>query len=146
MEAHELKCGVHKMVTPLGIIKGSNLNLRWGKCGVWLVDQWVHISLCACVCLTVDYTLRAFGITILDACLVMVFVWGIGMLIILIDHFDYPHIFTLLVLWLLCSPWHVHSSYCYLVHLDIFGSWLYIIMIIIEHAIIVRYSSWLACV
>ena len=100
------------MVTPLGIIRGSNLNLRWGKCGVWLVDQWVHISLCACVCLTVDYTLRAFGITILDACLVMVFVWGIGMLIILIDHFDYPHIFTLLVLWLLCSPLHVHSSYC----------------------------------
>ena len=34
----------------------------------------------------------------------------------------------------------------YLVHLDMLDSWLYIIMIVIEHAILARYSSHLACV
>ena len=34
----------------------------------------------------------------------------------------------------------------YLIHLDMFDFWLYIIMIIMEHAIIVRYSYRLACV
>ena len=109
---HRTKCGVHKMATSLGITRGSSLNISWGKCGVWLVDQWVPTFLCACVCLTIDFTLRALGIIILDACLVLVFVWGIGMLIILIDIFAYPHIWTLLVVWSLCSPWHVHSSCC----------------------------------
>ena len=32
------------MATPLGIIRGSSLNLKWSKCGVWWVDQWVLIS------------------------------------------------------------------------------------------------------
>ena len=100
------------MATPLGSTRGSSLNLRWSKYDIWLVDQWVHTSLCVCVCLTVDCTLRALGITILDAWLVMVLVWGIGMSIILIDSFDYSHILTLLVVWLFCSPWHVHSYCC----------------------------------
>ena len=135
------------MATPLGIIRGSSLNLRWGKSGVWLVDQWVPTSLCACVCLTVDYTLRPLGIIILDACLVIVFVWGIGMSIILIDPFDYPHILILLVVWSLCSLWHVHYSCCLSHSLwhDWF-IWLYIILIIMEHTIIARYSSRLTCV
>ena len=47
------------MATPLGITKRSSLNLGWGKCGVWLVDQWVPLSLCAYVCLSFDSTLRA---------------------------------------------------------------------------------------
>ena len=51
MEAHEPKYGVHKMVTPLRIDRGSSLNIGWSKCGIWLVDQWVPTSLCACVCL-----------------------------------------------------------------------------------------------
>ena len=100
------------MATPLGSTRGSSLNLRWSKYDIWLVDQWVHTSLCVCVCLTVDCTLRTLNIDILDAWLVMVFVWGIDMLIILIDHFAFPHILTLLVVWSLCSPWHVHSSCC----------------------------------
>ena len=32
------------MATPLGKNRGSSLNLRWSKCGVWWVDQWVPIS------------------------------------------------------------------------------------------------------
>ena len=112
MRTHRVKYEVHKMATLLGITRGSNLNLRWGNCGVWSIDQWVPTSLCASVCLTVDYTLRILNIIILDACLVIIFVWDIDMLIILIDHFDYPHILTLLAIWLLCSPWHVHSSCC----------------------------------
>ena len=103
MEAHEHKCGVHKMVTPLGITRGSSLNKSWGKCSIWLVDQWVPTSLCAFVCLTIYHTLKALDIIILDVCLVIVFIWGIDMLIILIDYFDYPHILTLLVVWLLCT-------------------------------------------
>ena len=62
VEAHEQKYGVHKMATPLGTTRGSNLNLRWSKCGVWLVDQWVPISLWASVCLTFDCTLRALNV------------------------------------------------------------------------------------
>ena len=122
----------------IGITRGSSLNLIWGKCSVWLVNQWVPTFLCAFVYLTVDCTLRALDIIILDACLVIVFVWGIDMLIILIDLFTYPHILTLLVVWSLCSPWHVYSSCC-LSHSswhDWF-SWLYIIMIAMEHAILV---------
>ena len=112
VEAHEQKYGVYKMTTRLGITKGSSLNISWGKCGIWLVDQCIHTSLYACVCLIVDCTLRSLGIIILDAYLVVVFIWGIDMLIILIDHFAFSHILTLLVVWLHCSPWHVHSSYC----------------------------------
>ena len=133
------------MATPLGIIRGSSLNLRWSKCGVWLVDQWVPTSLCVCVCLTIDCTLRALDIIILDACLVMVFVCGMDILIILIDSLVYPHILTLIVVWLLYSPWYVHFCCClYCSSWHDWFSWLYIIMIIMEHAILARYSSWLS--
>ena len=71
VEGHEHKCGVYKMATSLGATRGSNLNLWWSKCGVWLVDQWVPISFWASVCLTVDYTLRALDISgcMLDYCI-----------------------------------------------------------------------------
>ena len=140
------KYGVHKMETPLGITRGSSLNLGWGKCGVWLVDQWVPTSLCVFVCLTVDCTLKVLDIIILDACLVIVFVWGIGMLIILIDHFAYPHILTLLVVWLVCSSWLVYSQCCssfsslYLDYFCYILSWSSLSM----PFILVRYSSWLS--
>ena len=35
------KMWVHKMATPLRMFRGSNLNSSWGKCGVWLMDQWI---------------------------------------------------------------------------------------------------------
>ena len=100
------------MTTPLGNLWGSSLNLSWGECGIWLVDQWVSTSLCASVCLTIYYALRALGINILDVCVVIVFVWSIDMLIILIKHFAYSHILTLNVVRLLFSSWHAHSSCC----------------------------------
>ena len=37
------KYGVHKMATPLENFRGSSLNLRWRKCGIWWVDQWVPV-------------------------------------------------------------------------------------------------------
>ena len=140
------KYGVHKMETPLGITRGSSLNLGWGKCGVWLVDQWVPTSLCVFVCLTVDCTLKVLDIIILDACLVIVFVWGIGMLIILIDHFAYPQILTLLVVWLVYSSWLVYSQCCssfsslYLNSFCYIPSWSSLSM----SFILVRYASWLS--
>ena len=36
----------------------SNLNLSWGKCGVWLVGWWIP-SLCAFLCLSDHSILRA---------------------------------------------------------------------------------------
>ena len=143
---HTWKKRVHKMATPLGITKGSSLNLGWGKCGIWLVGQWVPISFCAFVCLIIDYTLRTLDIIILDACLVIVFIWGIGMLIILIDHFAYPHMLAFFAVWLLCSPWLVYSQCCLFFsswYLDSFYyilSWSPLSMLFI----IVRYSSWLS--
>ena len=100
------------MMTLLGITRGSNLNLGWDKYGFWFVDQWVPTFLCAFVCLIVDYTLKALNIIFLDACLVIVFVWGIEMFILSIDHFAYPHILTLFAIWLLYSPWLVYSQCC----------------------------------
>ena len=146
MGTHRVKCGVHKMETPLGITRGSSLNFGSGNCGVWLVDQWVPTSLCVFVCLTIDCTLRVLDIIVLDACLVIVFVWGISMLIILIDHFAYPHMLTLLVIWLLRSLWLVYSQCCLSfssLYLDSFCyilSWSPLSM----PFILVRYSSWLS--
>ena len=44
IEIDEWKCGVHKMATPLGIFRGSSLNLEWSKRGIRLDDQWMPIS------------------------------------------------------------------------------------------------------
>ena len=70
-ETHEPKCEVHKMATPLGIFKGSSLNLGWSKCGIWLVNQWMPIFW--------------LYIESFDACSDIVFIWDIGMLIMMID-------------------------------------------------------------
>ena len=61
------------------------------------------------------------------------------------SHIDYPYKLTLRTIWLLCSPWHVHS-FCCLSHSSwhVWFSWLYIIIIIMEHAILARYSSRLS--
>ena len=81
--------------------QGSNLNLRWDKCGIWLVNQWVSTSFCALVCSITDCTLIALDIIILDACLVIIFIWDIAMLI---DYLACLSIVTLILPWLLCSP------------------------------------------
>ena len=105
----------------------------------------LHSFFTSFVCLIIDYTLRAIDIIILDACLAIVFVWGMDVLIILIDPLVYSHILIFLALWLLCSPWHVDSCCCLSRSSwhDWF-SWLYISMIIMEHAILARYSSRLS--
>ena len=69
-KTYEPKCGVHKMATPLGIFRGSSLNLKWSKRGVWWVDQWVLI----------------FWLHIESS---RAFTWDIDMLIMLVDYFDW---------------------------------------------------------
>ena len=55
---HRAKCRVHKMATPLGMFRGSNLNSSWGKYDVWLVNQWVPLSFCVFLCMSVHSKLR----------------------------------------------------------------------------------------
>ena len=106
MGTYRAKCGVHKMATPLGIARGFNLNVSWGKCGIWLVDQWVPISLCAFVCLTTDCTLRVFYIIILDTCLVIVLIWDIDMLIMLIDYLAWGDV-AIFLCFIAISVWDI---------------------------------------
>ena len=58
------------MATPLGIKRGSSLNLRWSKCGVWWVYQWVLVSW-----LHIESS--------------WVFTLDIDMLIVFVDHLDW---------------------------------------------------------
>ena len=111
------KCRVHKMATPMGITRGSSLNLGWGKYDVWLVDQWVPISLCLCM-LDCWSHIESFDMIIIVACLTIVFVWGIDILIISFDPLVCFQILTLLIMWLLCSPWLVHSQCFSAWHVD----------------------------
>ena len=67
--------GVHKIATSLGIIfKGSNLNSSWGKCGIWLVDQWLPLSTCLCM-IGCWLRIESFDMFICDACLVIIVHW-----------------------------------------------------------------------
>ena len=79
-------------------------------------------------------------------CFIAMFVEYIDMLIILIDHLA---LLSIVILILPCLFWLLHmyrlTIVYHLIWHDCFSR-LYIILIIMEHAIIVRYSSWLACV
>ena len=134
-----------------GITRGSSLNLKWGKCGVWLVGQWVLISLCAFVCLTIDYVWRVVDIIILDACLVIVFIWDIDMLITLIDYLACLSIVTLILPWLFCSS-HMyrltviyHSTWCVDYSACIL-SWSFFSMISLLIFILIAIFSFSLCV
>ena len=92
----------------IGDLRGSNLNLSWGKCGVWLVIWWI-LSPCVFLRLSVHSTLRVWcGDFLL---LITIFIWDIDMLIILIDSLDCLSILILLLPWLSCSFWHVCSHF-----------------------------------
>ena len=146
MGTHCAKCGVHKMVTPLGITRGSSLNISWGKCGVWLVDQWcLPLIVFLFVWLFITHWKLLISLSLMHAWFLYSFealacwlYWLIFSLILtyglslLYDHSAHLDMYILLV--------------AYLVHLDMIDSWLYIIMIVIKHAIISRYLSRLACV
>ena len=76
--------------------------------------------------------------------LIAISICDIDMLMILSDYLAYLSASNLLLPWLSCSFWHVCShccmfclSYCWL-------SCLYIILIILEHPILARYSSRLS--
>ena len=112
------------MTIPLGITKRSSLNLGWGKCSVWLVDQWVPPSLCAYVCLSFDSTLRALiWLSLLHVqllcsfeawtywlyCLILLIVLTYW-LSLLYDYFAHSDSYIIIVHWLY---WHVDYIDCF---------------------------------
>ena len=140
VRTHRAKYGVHKMATPLGIFRGSNLNSSWGKCGVWLVDQWIPLFMCFC---TIECWLHveSFDMFIYGTCLAVMFIWDVHMLITLIDFLTYFYIVTLLVVWLSCSPSHVYSHFC--ISYSSWHNWfysLYIILFILTYCLFLLYS------
>ena len=152
-----------------GSFRGSSLNLKWSKCGVWWVDRWVPISwlhiessryhwmhawvfvftwnidmlIMTLVYLDWGFWLWRFFFLVLH----YYYLFGdIDMLIILIVHFTLLSIVTLI---LPCLFWLTHMYRLTIVYHSIRHDWfsqLYIILFIMELAIIVRYSYQLACV
>ena len=88
------------------MFRGSNLNSSWGKCDIWLVDQWITLSTCLCM-IGCWLHVESFDIFICDACLVIIVHWRCW-------HVDYIDWFSylLLVVWLSCFPGHVYSHFC----------------------------------
>ena len=112
---HWAKCEVHKMATPLGMFRGSNLNSGWGECGIWLVDQWIPLYMCLGM---IGWWLHieSFDMFICDTCLVVMFICDIGILTTSIDSlacfsiwlfllYDY---FALLDMYILIFVYFVH--------------------------------------
>ena len=73
------------MATPLGMFRRLNLNSSWGKCGIWLVNQWIPFSLCVFVWLGIDYTLRALICLSVMHIWLLLFLRDVHMLIMSID-------------------------------------------------------------
>ena len=142
---HRAKCRVHKMATLLGRFWGSNLNLSWSKCSVWLVDQWVpHLSLCFCLLdcwLHIESSWYHYPLCMFGYCIRL------------------RHGHTNYIDWSSCLSSHIDSPYCMitlftltcifsmLLIFFIFISWLfllYTILIILEHVILAIYPSQLS--
>ena len=117
---HTWKTRVHKM------FRGSNLNSSLEKCGVWLVDQWILLSICLGM---IGYWLHieSFDMFIRDACLVVMFICDIDMLTTLIvsfacfnirlfllyDYLAFLHMYILIFVYLIHIG-AIHSLYCIL--------------------------------
>ena len=150
-----------------GRFRGSRLNLRWRKCGFWWDDQWMFISWLHIessqyhwmhawvfvftwdidmLIMMIVYFDWAFRLWQFFPCFIAIFVWDIDILIMLIDHLTLLSIVTLI---LPCLFWLPHMHRLDIVYRLIWHDWfsrLYIILIFMEHAIVTKYSSWLACV
>ena len=137
MGMHRAKYGVHKMVTPLRIFRGSNLNSSWGECGVWLVDQWILLSmwLGMIVCWL---HVESFDMFVYNICLAIMFVCDVDMLITSIDSLAYFSIVTFLVIWLFCFPGHVYSHFC--ISYSSWHDWFYSLYIILTYCLFLLYS------
>ena len=108
---------VHKMVTPLRKFRGSNLNSSWRKYGVWLVDQWIPLSICLCM-IGCWLHIESFDMFICYAYLVIIVHWRCS-------HVDYINWFSYLLL-------HSDSSCCMIILLSLtcIFSFLYISFIL----------------
>ena len=128
MGTHRAKYGVNKMATPLRIFRGSNLNSSWGECGVWLVDQWILLSMCLGM-IVCWLHVESFDMFVYNICLAIMFICDVDMLITSFDSLVYFSIVTLLVIWLFCFPGHVYSHFC--ISHSSWHDWFYLLYIIL---------------
>ena len=91
------------MAIPLRITRGSSLNLRWGKYGIWLSDWWIP-SLCVSLCLSDHRKYEDSDVAIFFLCFIAISIWDIDLLIMLIDYLACLNIVTLVLPWFFYSP------------------------------------------
>ena len=108
---------VQKMAIPLRMFWGSNLNSSRGKPGIWLVDQWIPLSMCLGM-IRCWLHVESFDMFICDAWLVIIVHWRCSY----VDYIDW--IFYLLL--------HSDSSCCMIILLSLtcIFSFLYISFIL----------------
>ena len=139
------------MATPLGIFRGSSLNLDWGKRGIRLDDQWmpiswlhiediwcmlgfyIHLDFDTSIVLIDLYWLRILMPWFLLCC-IDIFVWDIDML----DHW-----WLILLLCLAHWPWFCHDCSD---HFTCIHSLLYIIRLdMLIHLLVYYFDHLWAC-
>ena len=124
---------IHKMATPLKIFRGSNLNSSWGECGVWLVDQWILLSMCFGM-IGCWLHVESFDMFIRDACLVVMFICDIDMLTTSINSFACFNIWFFLLYDYLAFLHMYILIFVYLIHIDAIDS-LYCIFCLSQHIV-----------
>ena len=146
------------MATPLGIIRGSSLNLKWSKCGVWWVDQWVliswlHIEDIWCMLgfyihsrlWHVDCVDWFILIEDSDAMISSVFHWYIRLRLwharlLMIDLIALLSTLTLIFFMIVLITSHAYTHYCTSFDSTCWSTCGYIILIILEHVVFVSLS------
>ena len=137
------------MATPLGMFRRLNLNSSWGKCGLWLVNQWILFSLCVFVWLGIDYTLRALICLSVMHIWLLLFLRDVHMLIMSIDPLamiillTLTSMFTLLYILFVLICWFLFVYY-----LDPFFSMLSLLYTHLSYLILAQFLckyNWYTC-
>ena len=123
---------IHKMTTPLKIFRGSNLNLSWGECGVWLVDQWILLSMCLGM-IVCWLHVESFDMFICDACLAIIFIYDIDMLTTSIDSLACFSIWLFLLYDYLALLHMYILIFVYFVHIGVIDSLYCILSCLSQH-------------
>ena len=125
------KTRIHKMTTLLGMFRGSKLNSSWEKCDIWLVDQWILLSMCFGM-IGCWLHVESFDMFIRDACLVVMFICDIDMLTTSINSFACFNIWFFLLYDYLAFLHMYILIFVYLIHIDAIDS-LYCIFCLSQH-------------